>query len=804
MIYPPNFEEIIGFDSIRKELMNLCRLESSEALAGGFKMHTDQQFVETDLDDLDECKRINELFPSLFHWVQVTDIAPWLKYINVDGYFLGEDEFAGILEILHLYARFTNTLKNRMEDFPLFYKRFSANDSVLPTIQLIENVVDREGKLRVNASQAYQKLSQEISRLDREARIQTHSIFKAWKAQGYVADTDVTVREERLVIPILAEFKRKVQGFVKDVSATGKVLYIEPAAILEINNRLKELFAERKRERERILKQLTAQLSPKTHQLLQLMDSITQADFVYSKWLLCGRYRAERPRLSKIPKITLKKAYHPVLHRELSAQNKPVVPLQIEMDEKRVVVVSGPNAGGKSVVLKTTLLLQYWLQCGFYISASPDSELGFFTHLAIDSGDGQSLESGLSTFSAHLKNLKAILEMSDHSTLVGLDELGTGTDPRYGAPIAQAVLEELLKKSSFVIATTHFSQIREWGRGIPKVIQASMQYDAIHLKPLYTFVMGKPGSSFALELMRKTGFDGNWMSTIERLSGESLGKTEDLMLDLERQNQHLLQQIQENEKRTQHLDALISEYSELKDKINSKRQAILEQTRLEAKQLLSTANQQIEQTIRIIRENSADKVKTNKAREKLDTFKVGLEKRVGQKIQAAPASPEKEKLSEEKQLKLDPKSIIPGAKVKNRLSGQTGEVLEVKKDKVLVVFGLIKMWMPLSELQPSQEKTGGPKQRSTSGYNWVERQSVFSDTLDLHGVQPDASLEIIAKWLGEGYALGRRELKIVHGKGTGVLRRTVRNHLKTMNFVKSYHSEDKYNGGDGCTIVVLN
>lgn len=802
MIYPPNFEEIIGFDSLRRELGNLCRLDSSAHIAAEFNMHSSMDSVQVDLNDLDECKRINELFPSLFHWVQVTDIEPWLKYVDVEGYFLSEDEFSGILEVLHLYAKFSNTLKNRAEEFPLFFKRFSANDAVLPTINLIESVVDREGKLRTNASVAYQKLTQEIARLDREARIQTHSIFKAWKAQGYVADTDVTVREERLVIPILAEFKRKVQGFVKDVSATGKVLFVEPAAILEINNRLKELFSERKRERERILKQLTAQLSPKTHQLLHLMDSVTQADFVYAKWLLCDRYRAERPRISSKSKISLKKAFHPVLHRELSAQNKQVVPLQIEMDEKRVVVVSGPNAGGKSVVLKTTLLLQYWLQCGFFISASPDSEMGFFSNLAIDSGDGQSLESGLSTFSAHLKNLKAILEMADETTLVGLDELGTGTDPRYGAPIAQAVLEELLKKSSFVIATTHFSQIREWGRGIPNVVQASMQYDALHLKPLYTFVMGKPGSSFALELMRKTGFDGNWMNTIERLSGESLGKTEDLMLDLERQNQQLLQQIQENEKRTQHLNSLIAEYTELKDKINSKRQAILEQTRVEAKQLLSTANQQIEQTIRIIRENSADKIKTHKAREKLDTFKVGLEKRVGQKIQSAPASPEKSK--EEKVVKLDPKTIIPGAKVKNRISGQTGEVLEVKKEKVLVVFGLIKMWVPLTELQVSVEKSGGSKQRTTSGFNWVERQSVFSDTLDLHGVQPDASLEVIAKWLGEGYALGRRELKIVHGKGTGVLRRTVRNHLKTMNFVKSYHSEDKFNGGDGCTIVVLN
>lgn len=807
MIYPAHFESVVGFSAIRQEIVDRCIFDSSKSLAASFEMSILSGNISHNLDLLDECNALLQQFPSLFSWQQAKDISPWLKYLHVDGFFLEEEELQGILLVLKQYTRFLTTVQNRSSEYPQFVQLMSANDAVKPCVSAIEQVIDEEAHIKLSATPVYQKLSQEINRLEREIRQQTKVIFREWKALGFVADTDVTIREERLVIPVLAEYKRKVQGFVKDISATGKVLFVEPTAILEINNRLKELFAERRREREKILKQLTASLKPHHEGLENLMSAMAEADFVYAKQQVCSRIGAERPISQSNTELVLKQAFHPVLKQELGKQNKKIVPLNLSMDQERVIVVSGPNAGGKSVVLKTALLLQYMYQCGLYICALPDSKLSIFEHLMIDCGDGQSIEEGLSTFSAHLKNLKSMIDIANEKTFIGLDELGTGTDPRYGAPIAQAVLERMVERKSFVIATTHFSQIREWGRNVPSVAQGSMAYDAVHLQPLYTFVMGKPGSSFALELMRKTGFDSEWMERIGMLAGKELGRTEDLMLDLERKTQQLSLQIAENAQRNNQLKQLIEEYTELKNVLQSKKKVVMEQTKKEAQSLLSKANQQIEQTIRIIRENSAEKKKTTHVRKQLDDFKTSMERKLENKMgdnpiaaSSVPIKVEPEKPSPEKKTI----NIIPGSRVKHKLNGQKGEVIDIKKDKVLVVFGLIKMWIPKAELESTQEGNTTNIQQKTTGFNWVERQSAYNTSIDLHGLRAEQSIEVITKWMDEGYALGHKRLKIIHGRGTGALRKAIRLHLKSVNYVKSYENERSDMGGDGCTIIVLN
>lgn len=807
MIYPAHFESVVGFSAIRQEIVDRCIFDSSKSLAASFEMSILSGNISHNLDLLDECNALLQQFPSLFSWQQAKDISLWLKYLHVDGFFLEEEELQGILLVLKQYTRFLTTVQNRSSEYPQFVQLMSANDSVKPCVSAIEQVIDEEAHIKLSATPVYQKLSQEINRLEREIRQQTKVIFREWKALGFVADTDVTIREERLVIPVLAEYKRKVQGFVKDISATGKVLFVEPTAILEINNRLKELFAERRREREKILKQVTANLKPHHEGLENLMSAMAEADFVYAKQQVCSRIGAERPISQSNMELVLKQAFHPVLKQELGKQNKKIVPLNLSMDQERVIVVSGPNAGGKSVVLKTALLLQYMYQCGLYICALPDSKLSIFEHLMIDCGDGQSIEEGLSTFSAHLKNLKSMIDIANEKTFIGLDELGTGTDPRYGAPIAQAVLERMVERKSFVIATTHFSQIREWGRNVPSVAQGSMAYDAIHLQPLYTFIMGKPGSSFALELMRKTGFDSEWMERIGNLAGKELGKTEDLMLDLERKTQQLSLQIAENAQRNNQLKQLIEEYTELKNVLQSKKKVVMEQTKKEAQSLLSKANQQIEQTIRIIRENSAEKKKTTHVRKQLDEFKTSMERKLENKMgdnptaaSSVPIAVEPEKPSPEKKTI----NIIPGSRVKHKINGQKGEVIDIKKDKVLVVFGLIKMWIPKAELESTQEGNTTNIQQKTTGFNWVERQSAYNTSIDLHGLRAEQSIEVITKWMDEGYALGHKRLKIIHGRGTGALRKAIRLHLKSVNYVKSYENERSDMGGDGCTIIVLN
>lgn len=802
MKYPDHFESIVGFQQLRSEIENRCRFETSQKLASEFSMLTSWEQISLQLDYLDEANALLDQFPSLFQFQETADISLWLKHIDIENYFFMEDELFAILRVLQAYQKVSAVLVSRQELFPKFHQIFIGNDAIKPCIELISRVIDEDASFKSSASPTYQKLTQGIQRLEREARSLTKSIFREWKNAGYTADTDVTVREERLVIPVIAEFKRKVQGFVKDISATGKILYVEPAAILEMNNHLKEMYAERRREREKLLKQLTADLKPYHHQLNQVMHQMALADFVYAKQQICSQYQAERPKYIEHQGLYLKQAYHPVLKKELGKQNLKIVPLTIEMRENRIVVVSGPNAGGKSVVLKTTLLLQYMFQCGLYVTALPESEFSVFEFLGIDCGDGQSIEQGLSTFSAHLANLKAILGHTGPKAFIGLDEIGAGTDPRFGAPIAQALMEQLLERGAFAIATTHFSQLREWGIGMEHVAQASMAYDAKALKPLYAFVMGKPGSSFALELMRKTGFDEAWMKRIETLTGKEIGKTEDLMLHLEQQNQYLQRLITDNERKSNHLQELQDEYGKLKEKLQSKRKEVVDLARWEAQKLLADTNQQIENTIRVIREHGAKKEPTMKARKELEQFKAKVntdatkstQKNVPQKLTTQEA---------EVIVPLKPSDILPGSKVKNKASNQEGEVLEVKKNKILVAFGLLKMWVPLEELQISKTSGGGTKQKARVGFNWVERQASFSNEIDLRGVRGDEALLKVQKWLDEAYALGQGTVKIIHGRGDGILRKLLRQHFKTVNFIKSYYDEHADRGGDGCTYVEL-
>jgi DNA mismatch repair protein MutS2 len=424
--------------------------------------------------------------------------------------------------------------------------------------------------------------------------------------------------------------------------------------------------------------------------------------------------------------------------------------------------------------------------------------------------------------------------------LVGLDEIGAGTDPRFGAPIAQAVLEQLLHKESRVIATTHFSQLREWGAGMSDVLQASMAYDVNALKPLYRLVVGKPGSSFALELMRKTGFDHAWIERIKVLAGQQMGKTEDLMLQLERQNQRLQQQITEYTEKLKHSDQLIASYQQLKEKLQAKRQEFLASAREEARKLLQDTNQQIEQTIRIIKEHRAEKEVTKSARTQLEQHKERVYRDIEQAMRQAKQSgigqqqdPEFTKNAEQKKaelqhrkelktknsaaggvsdtdnpgvsvpaiLKMD--TLKPGSKVKSTITGVSGEVLDTKKDKVWVVFGLIKMWVPVEELQWDDAHSSGKKQRQETGFNWVEKQAGFSSQLDVRGCRLDEALMKVQLWLDEGYALGWQELQLVHGRGDGILRKGIREYLKTLNYVRSYSYQTEAAGGDGCMLISL-
>ena len=844
MKYPFDFERVVGFDEIRKAIVARCKYPSTWVLAESWEMQTTFESVVQQLDLLDQIHQLNESTPSALNF-SGTDITDHLQHLGIENFYLEEEALSAILATVLAYQKLSTTVQLRPTDLSLLAALLPLEDAVKPVIAGIGRVLDDFGQIAVRATPQYAKISQEIQRLEGEARNVMRGIFRDWKAQGFTAETDVTVREERLVIPVVAEFKRRVQGFVKDISATGKVLYVEPTQMLEMNNRLKELFAERRRERERILRLITAELYPHQTALEHMMQRLVSVDFALAKWDWCMSEKAERPKVSPEPQMTLRRAFHPVLRRELKQQKKEAIPLSLVLNEQRIMVVSGPNAGGKSVVLKTALLMQYMVQCGLFVTADPESRFGIFNYLGIDCGDGQDIQQGLSTFSAHLHHLKNLLDHASDKAFIGMDEIGAGTDPRFGAPIAQAVLERLLEQGAFVIATTHFSQLREWGMGYSEVVQASMAYDAAALKPMYQLIVGKPGSSFALELMRKTGFDGIWIDRIKTLAGKQMGKTEDLMLELERQNQQLLQQVKSYDGKLQHLEELTGSYQQLKDKLQAKRQEYLSAAREEAKKLLADTNQQIENTIRAIREHGAQKEATLKARQKLGAYKAAVDSgaivgagkpeglrgavnfeggvvKKGKSVQGKVLGG-KQGLEETENAQgskvlgnqvpvesdvvaiASSKQLVPGALVKSQVTEAQGEVLEVKKDKAWVAFGVIKMWVPISELMLSKNKVGGKSHKTgqTGGYQWVERQSNYKTSLDVRGQRMEEATQKVLVWLEEGYSLGHQQLKIVHGRGDGILRKGLKTLLKTVNFVRSYHHESEAEGGDGALVVQL-
>lgn len=797
MIYPENFEQTLGFDRIRDWLSAFCRFQYSKELALHGSPITDAAAIEKLYNEMDEWIQFVQLNPAAADWSQVDDISNYLPSLQIENYYLEEEQLFELNVLIIAFTKLLKVLSKKQEDFPHLYSAAGNPGELEKCKTIIDSVLDDKGQLHAFASVEYGKLGAEIGRLEKDTRQAVRGIFRAWRDAGYTAETDITVREERLVIPVQSEHKRKVKGFVKDISATGRVLYIEPVESLEMNNRLKELYAERRRERERILMQTTARLRPFQSVMQEAMQGISALDYIVARVSLSKKINGNRPIVKPYPHLKLKEAFNPLLWLKNKQEKRPTIPLSVELNkEKHILIISGPNAGGKSISLKTIVLLPYMVQFGLFIPALPESECGIFTHIAIDCGDGQSIENGLSTFSAHVQHLHKMLAISGPSCLFGIDEMGDGTDPRFGAPIAQAILEQLNKNGAFAVVTSHHSRLKEWAGHTEGVLNASMAYDTNALQPLYKLQIGKPGSSFAIQILKKTGFEDHLIKRVDSLAGEESGKTEDLLLQLEEKEQQLNRTLRDAVEKQEQLDLLLEEYAKLKAKIEEKRSEIIQAAREKADKLLADANREIELTIRSIREHGANPEKTKKSREKLKSLQ---EKNANEmKHQKA--------VKTVKPATANPKAVQvvykPGMYVRNLLNSSRGEVLEVKGNKILAAFGLIKMWVTVNEIEPMEgvEKT---TRKPVSGFNWIERQSEYKTETDLRGVMADEALSRVQNWIEEGYALGHKQLKIIHGRGDGILRKVLRDFFKSQNIIKSWRSEREEHGGDGCTILEL-
>lgn len=798
MIYPENFETLCGFQRIREIIDSHCFFEENYRLEAQLAFSTEVAEIKHRWDCLDQWNHLRAHVPAVMDFTGCSNVLPVLNRLGIENYAVQPEALFAIASCIEKFLHLKKFIAREPLLYPALLPLVETEEGLEPAATLINKVIDSKGNIRPNASVELGKLLAEISRLETRARSIARHIFTGLKAQGLTAETDLTVREGRLVIPVIAEHKRKVNGFLKDVSATGKILYIEPTESIEINNLLAEKRHLKDVEIERILRKLTAELKPYKPLLVQMLNALNDFDAVQARLYLCDLIKAERPMLENDQQVVLKQAYHPQLWLKNKINKQKTIPLDIEINnDSKIVLISGPNAGGKSIALKTVLLLQYMAQCGLFISAAPNSKVGIFENISAIIGDGQDVEEGLSTFSAHLNHLKKLYEVSNSATLFGIDEIGTGTDPHFGAPIAIVLLNYFLSKGSRGIVTSHYSELKNWAANTTGVTNASMLYDVEALTPLFILKTGKPGSSFAVELLKKNAFPVSVLNDIEKMVGEEKGNTEKLMVELQQKEHEINELLEYNKDQRKYLDTLINEYQQLRDKLSVRKTEIVLSAKKEAKNIVDSANTLVEHTVKKIKEKKASGKIINAEKNKLEHKKQQLQNQIEQQVK------ESVELIKAQTEELPP--LEENMEVKHAVNDNMGVILELKPKKSLVLFGILKMWVDNEFLIPVIKKAEAQKSKGkgVSGINWVNKMSSFNTVLDVRGLTGEEAVLKAGNWLSEANMLGQFKLKIVHGRGTGAVRKAIYDYMKTQNFIKSWKYEHTESGGDGATLIDL-
>jgi DNA mismatch repair protein MutS2 len=751
--YPNNIEQKIDFTVVREELNRRCSSPLGRERVEAMQMETDYETVQYLLGLTDQM-RMAESDPMLtFPRGDIHDVREAIARIRIEGLFLDEAELDALRHSLS-YAveleRFFAGLDSGK--YPLLKELGNLGGlGVLGSlVKEIDRVLDRYGQLADNASPELARIRREISNLQGSVGRTLASILRQAKADGFVdADAAPTLREGRLVIPVSPAFKRKVGGIVHDESATGKTVYIEPQQVVDANNHIRELEGAERRERVRILTAVTDGLRPNTEAILDSQRMLAEVDFLRAKVSLAETLHAIRPELVNEPLLEWSDARHPVLWLHYAPQGKKVVPLSIRLNQSknRMLVISGPNAGGKSVCLKTVALLQYMTQCGLLVPVAEQSRVGLFEQLMIDIGDEQSIQDELSTYSSHLRNMRAFLRQADERTLILIDEMGTGTEPLLGGAIAEAILRELVQKQVFGVITTHYTNLKHFAEQTEGVVNGAMLYDRGEMRPLFQLSIGQAGSSFAIEIARQTGLGESIIQYATDLVGEEHIDYDKQLQDIARDKRYWERKRQSVRLKEKELEAKIADYEERLSGVKQQKKEILDQARQEAAELLQQSNATIERTIREIKEAKADKEKTKEARAKVEEMK--------------------EKVGKPKALK------------------------DFKDLKVL--------------------KNTVPAAPSPTSNIVRQRTLSFSRTLDLRGYRADEALEKLIAYMDDAQMVGAGEVTILHGTGTGALKQLTRDYLNGLNRQRrkrgmvalDFGDGDVNHGGAGLTVVKL-
>lgn len=831
MIYPQNFEQKIGFDQIRQLLKDKCLSTLGEERVN--EMNFSDHFEEVDelLNQVAEFIRIiqeEDNFPDQFFF----DVRPSLKRIRIEGMYMDEQELFDLrrsLETIRDIVRFLQRNDEEESDCPYpSLKKLAGDITVFPQlITKIDGILNKYGKIKDNASTELSRIRRELANTMGSISRSLNSILRNAQSEGYV-DKDVapTMRDGRLVIPVAPGLKRKIKGIVHDESASGKTVFIEPAEVVEANNRIRELEGDERREIIRILTEFSNTLRPSIPEILQSYEFLAEIDFIRAKSHFAIQTNSIKPSLENEQLLDWTMAVHPLLQLSLAKHGKKVVPLDIELNlKRRILIISGPNAGGKSVCLKTVGLLQYMLQCGMLVPMHERSHVGLFGSIFIDIGDEQSIEDDLSTYSSHLTNMKIMMKNCNERSLILIDEFGGGTEPQIGGAIAEAVLKRFNIKGTFGVITTHYQNLKHFAEDHEGVVNGAMLYDRHLMQALFQLQIGNPGSSFAVEIARKIGLPEDVIADASEIVGSEYINADKYLQDIVRDKRYWEGKRQTIRQREKHMEETIARYQAEMEELQKSRKEIIRQAKEEAERLLQESNARIENTIRTIKEAQAEKEKTRLVRQELADFRESIDN-LTSKEQEDKIARKMEKLKEKQNRKKEKKQngtkeqpavqqtpkatpITEGCPVRIKGQSSVGEVLEINGKNAVVAFGSIKTTVKTERLERSNavpQKQESAKSSFVSNQtqdSMYEKKLNFKQDIDVRGMRGDEALQAVTYFVDDAILVGMSRVRILHGTGTGILRTLIRQYLQTIPGVRHFADEHIQLGGAGITVVDL-
>ncbi len=844
MIYPKTFESKLGFDEVRALLRGRCLSTLGKDMVDAMAFSDDPATINEWLAQVREFRRLQEEaddFPLSYFF----DVRQAVARLRLEGTHLDEAELFDLRRSLDTICAIVAYL-NRGEatddgevnhPYPALHRLTDGVQTFPQLVQRIDQILDRFGRIKDTASPALADIRRELARTEGSISKTLYGILRSAQSEGLV-DKDVApaMRDGRLVIPVSPGLKRRIRGIVHDESASGKTVFVEPAEVVEANNRIRELESEERREIIRILTEFAKLVRPYVAPILDSYKFLAKIDLIRAKAELARLIKGIEPDVEPYPHIDWIRASHPLLALSLEKQGKAVVPLDIMLtQQKRILIISGPNAGGKSVCLKTAGLLQYMLQCGLSVPIGERSRTGVFRNIFIDIGDEQSIENDLSTYSSHLMNMKQMMRHADDSTLLLVDEFGTGTEPQIGGAIAEAVLKQFCAKGAYGIITTHYQNLKHFADTHDGVVNGAMLYDRQQMQPLFQLSIGNPGSSFAIEIARKIGLPESVIKDASDIVGSDYIQSDKYLQDIVRDKRYWENKRQAVHQREKSLEQTIARYENEVKELEQSRREILAKAKQQAEELLAGSNRIIEKTIKEIRESQAEKAETKKIREELEAFKAGMKDidaaandemiaRKMRQIQERKARREKRKKDRESEkLKISNEkltinnentagqanaSLSPGDTVRIKGLTTVGKIESIDGKMATVIFGDMRTKMRSDRLERAEK----PKQEEPKAYVNVSRETRetidnrklnFKQDLDVRGMLGDEAITAVTYFIDDAILVGMSRVRILHGTGSGILRQLIRQYLATVPNVVSFRDEHVQFGGAGITVVDL-